>query len=59
MARRPQYKPSANGKDKNGNTFWRVRDGLKVDGRPNWEPFDTAYNAALAHCEFGRCNQYF
>lgn len=52
MARRPQYKPSANGKDKNGNTFWRVRDGLKDDGRPNWEPFDTDYKAALAHCEF-------
>ena len=59
MARRHQYKLSANGKDKDGNTFWRVRDGLKVDRSPNWEPLGTDYNAALAHCVFGRCNQHF
>lgn len=51
MPRRPTYKPSANGKNEKGETYWRVKKGIKLDGKPDWESFGTDYNAASAFAE--------
>ncbi|MDA7559489.1 hypothetical protein N8683_01175 [bacterium] len=51
MSRKPTYKPSANGKNEKGEQYWRVKKGLKVNGQPDWQPFGTDYNKALAFCE--------
>ena len=51
MSRKPTYKPSANGKNEKGEQYWRVKKGLKENGQPDWQPFRTDYNKALAFCE--------
>ena len=51
MLKKLNYKPSANGKNSKGQTYWRVKKGLKVNGKPDWQPFGIDLNAALAFCE--------
>lgn len=51
MPKKLTYKPSANGKNSKGQTYWRVKKGLKVNGKPDWQPFGIDLNAALAFCE--------
>lgn len=51
MLKKLNYKPSANGKNSKGQTYWRVKKGLKVNGKPDWQPFGIDRNAALAFCE--------
>jgi len=51
MPKKLTYKPSANGKNSKGQTYWRVKKGLKVNGKPDWQPFGIDRNAALAFCE--------
>jgi len=51
MPKKLTYKPSANGKNSKSQTYWRVKKGLKVNGKPDWSPFGIDRNAALAFCE--------
>ena len=45
------FTPSPNGKNSKGETYWRVNKGKKLNGEPDYEPFGTDYQAALAFCE--------